>query len=124
MKKTLIVIAIAFVLSFVLTACGAGSSDASGFPTGRFVSATNSNYVYTFNADKTWEYVEWGTVEASGTYEVKGNRWTENGDVLCPFPATYEWSFDGANLTFTLVGEDECNGRREATDGQTYVLQP
>jgi hypothetical protein len=110
------------VFSLVLAACGSSSSGGGNFPVGKFVSTSDSHVGYYFNEDKTWSYFTYGEVGAQGKYSVKGNQWIEKGTEECPFPGTYEWSFDGTNLTFKLVGEDKCDPRREATDRQTFTL--
>jgi hypothetical protein len=107
------------LMLLIMTACGTSSGK---FPTGRFVSANDKNLGYIFHEDKTWQYRMYGSDGATGTYQVKGNLWIEQGTEECPFPGTYEWTFDGTNLSFKLSGEDKCDPRREATDGQTFVL--
>jgi hypothetical protein len=106
-----------------VSACTAGSSVKSDLPTGKFTSASDKFIRYEFNEDKTWAYVDAGMIAADGSYDVKGNQWIENGTEECQFPGTYEWSFDGTNLSFKLVGEDKCEPRKAATDGQTFVLE-
>ena len=110
------------VAVFVLSACSAGSSAEADFPTGRFSSSSERFISYEFNEDKTWAYLDAGAVQASGTYDVKDNQWIENGTDECPYPGTYEYTFDGTNLSFKLVGEDECAPRKSATDGKTFVI--
>lgn len=111
------------IIALVLTACAVNSTDNSKFPTGQFVSKTDSNLEYWFEKDQTWSYYLGGLMSGKGTYKVDGNLWIEQGTDECPFPGTYEWSFDGNNLTFKLQGEDQCDPRREATDNQTFVLK-
>jgi hypothetical protein len=115
-------IAVLLMMVVVLSACSTGSSEKSAFPTGKFMSVTSKFNGYVFNEDKTWAYLDVGMIGAEGTYSVKGSQWIENGTDDCPFPGTYEWTFDGSNLSFSLVGEDACEPRRAATDGQTFVL--
>lgn len=110
------------LFALVLAGCGSSSSDKAKFPTGKFVSVSNPLEGYYFNADNTWSYFTFGEIGAEGKYSVKGNQWTEKGTEECPFPATYEWTFDGTNLSFKLVGEDKCDPRRVSTDGQTFEL--
>jgi hypothetical protein len=105
-----------------LAACAGSSREDSGFPSGKFVLPNDQFTGYQFNADGTWTYFAFGEIGAEGKYSVKGNQWTEQGTEECPFVGTYEWSYDGSNLTFKLVGEDQCDPRREATDGVTFVL--
>lgn len=121
MKLISLAIGMVFV-ALVLVACGSSSSTTADFPTGKFVSVSNKFEGYYFNEDNTWSYFTYGEIGAEGEYSVKGNQWTEKGTEECPFSATYEWSFDGTNLTFKLVGEDKCEPRRVSTDGQTFVL--
>lgn len=103
-----------------------GEPASSKFPSGTFVDAQNKLRGYVFNEDFTWKYFTLGTgsTAASGTYSVDGNHWVEagGGGDNCQ-PATYEWSFDGTNLAFKLVGEDSCIARKASLDGHTFVLQ-
>lgn len=116
----------------VVTAAPPAASDFVDFPSGRFMAAHDPTSGYLFdNVALTWTYVYAGTagetVSATGSYTVQGNQWIENGTSTaeeCPFPAAYKWSFDGANLSFTLVGEDKCNQRKQLTDGRTFVRVP
>ncbi len=110
------------LVTLSLSACSAGSSEKSNFPTGKFMSFTDKFISYEFNEDGTWSYLDAGMVSADGTYTVKGNQWIENGTDECPFEGTYAWSFDGTNLSFKLVGEDACEPRKAATDGETFVI--
>lgn len=110
------------LLVLVLAACSGTSSDGPAFPTGRFISEQSKHVGYQFNEDQSWIYLYYGEHGAEGTYKVEGNLWIEQGTEDCPFPGTYEWAFDGTNLTFKLVGEDACEPRREATAGQTFTL--
>jgi hypothetical protein len=110
------------LIVFTLSACSSGASEKSAFPTGKFMSSADKFNGYVFNEDKSWAYLDVGMIGAEGTYQVKGNQWIEKGTEDCPFPGTYEWSFDGTNLSFKLVGEDACEPRKAATDGQTFVL--
>ena len=45
-----------------------------------------------------------------------GRRKTEyrNGSMI-------RWTYKGLKLTFNLVGEDKCDPRKDAMDGQTYI---
>jgi hypothetical protein len=118
-NKKLILLGIVRVLAALFfAACSSGSK----FPTGTFVSASDENREYVFNEDMTWAYKIGGLMSAKGTYKVDGNLWTEQGGPECPTKGTYQWSFDGKNLTFKLDGVDTCAPRKEATDGQTFVL--
>jgi len=92
------------LIAATLSACSTGSSAESKFPVGKFISAENKYLAYQLNQDNTWAYLSGAGIGAQGTYEVKGNQWINNGDEACPFPGTYEWSFDGTNLSFKLVG--------------------
>jgi hypothetical protein len=120
--KNLILIVLALGLAVNFLAACSGSPDIGDFPTGRFNSTESQHIAYVFNEDATWIFLYYGEHGAEGTYKVDGNLWIEQGTDECPFPGTYEWSFDGTNLTFKLVGEDACEPRRENTDGRTYIL--
>lgn len=115
------------VIALTTTACGNASSAASNFPTGKFVWAESEYVGIHLNEDKTWSGFYYGEEVDKGTYEVNGNLYTQtsvapNNPEECVAPATYEWSFDGTNLTFKLHGEDRCDIRRESFDGQTFIL--
>jgi hypothetical protein len=121
-KLLLILTAVLLLSSFLLSACGGTSAEQPKFPTGKFVTPDSKFTGYLFNEDKTWTFLYQGSIGAEGKYSVKGNLWTEEGTEECPFPATYEWSFDGTKLSFKLVGEDKCDPRRVNTDGRTFIL--
>jgi hypothetical protein len=121
-KKSIFFGLFSFLVLLSLAACSGTNSDQ--FPTGRFSNEKFINNEYVFNSDNSWVYYSGGSIGAQGTYQVDGNLWTEAGTSgECPFPATYEWTFDGKLLSFKLSGEDNCVPRREATDGQTFVLK-
>jgi hypothetical protein len=115
------------VVSLTVTSCGSDSSDQSNFPTGKFTWA-GSEYVGIYlNEDNTWSGFYYGEEVDKGTYEVKGNLYTQTSEAPnlpaeCAAPATYEWTFDGTNLSFKLYGEDKCDIRRESFDGQAFIL--
>jgi hypothetical protein len=111
------------IMLLVVSACAAGAADGPAFPTGTFVSEADGDVEYRFEDNGRWSYHAFGLTGAEGRYAVKGNVWTEQGGEDCPFPGSYEWTFDGSRLAFTLVGEDACDGRRQATDGQAFILQ-
>ena len=96
------------------------------FPTGVLVHETRSNLTIQFNDDGRYVVRVNDLVDATGTYTIRGNQYTEDTD----YPpcknartATYTWAFDGRNLTFQLVGEDDCTVRRRSLDGVTWVVQ-
>lgn len=109
-------------LSLVLSACGAASASSAKFPTGKFVSVSDANNAYEFNADNTWAYYLGGLMGAKGTYRVEGNRWIEEGTPECPFAGSYTWTYDGKTLAFQVEGDDNCAPRKEATHGQSFTL--
>lgn len=124
-KKSILLASLVILLALVLAACG--SSSQSNFPTGKFVWAGSDQVVIYLNEDNTWSGFYYGAEVDKGTYEVKGDLYTQTSEYPnipeeCASPATYEWSFDGTNLTFKLHGEDRCDIRRESFDGQTFIL--
>jgi len=121
--KSILFILIGLVLVvFFLAACSGASPEESAFPTGRFNSQQSEHIAYQFNEDDTWIFLYYGEHGAEGTFEIDGNLWIEQGTEECPFPGTYEWTFDGSRLSFKLVGEDACDPRRQNTDGKVYTL--
>jgi ABC-type oligopeptide transport system substrate-binding subunit len=122
-NRPLLMIALV-LLSLILAACNAASEKSAEFPVGKFVNTNDQNLAYEFKADNTWSYYLGGLMGAKGTHRVEGNLWIEEGTSECPVEGTYQWTYDGKNLTFTLQGDDGCQPRKEATDGQSFVLTP
>lgn len=128
MNKKIILLMIGMLVPLVLAACGSASLAESNFPTGKFVWAESDLVGIYLNEDNTWSAFYYGEEVDKGTYKVKGNLYTQTSDdppnltAECAAPATFEWSFDGTNLTFKLHGEDKCDIRRESFDGQTFIL--
>lgn len=122
-KKFALLILGMMLTTLIFTACGQQSSAASSFPTGKFVLPEDASQGINFNKDGTWSGFFGDQTVAEGSYQVKGDLYTEEaGPKACPTSATYKYSFDGTNLKFDLVGEDGCQNRRESLDGVTYVL--
>ena len=123
MNKNILLLVIGLMLgSLFLAACGTKSPDDYGFPTGKFAWAESEFVGMYLNEDMTWSGFYYGEEVDKGTYDVNDNLYTQETSQVCPSPATYEWSFDGTNLTFKLHGEDTCDIRRESFDGQTFIL--
>jgi hypothetical protein len=121
--QSLLGLSCVLVLTAVMAGCSAAGQNGASFPSGVLVSEANEDLEYRFTSNGTWSYHAFGLTGAEGRYTVKGNVWTEKGGEDCPFPGSYEWTFDGSHLSFKLIGEDKCDPRREATDGQVFVLQ-
>jgi len=122
-KKIILLEILLVLLSLALAACSSISSTKSNFPTGKFVLPDSTSEGIYFNEDGTWSGFYWEQTVAEGTYYVEGDLYTEEaGPKACPTSATYRYSFDGTNLKFELVGEDNCQNRRASFDGVTYVL--
>jgi hypothetical protein len=111
------------LFALALTACGGSSS--SGFPTGKFVDANNSEGGFIFNEDGTWESYNGIYTLAKGTYSATNDTYTEEtSNSECP-AMSFKYTFDGENLTFQLTEEaqaDPCSGRKDAFDNRTYIL--
>ncbi len=121
MKKAVVLSVVVVLTLVVLAACS--SAKGSDFPTGMFVSTSNPNNEVQYNQDNTWAYYMGGLMSAKGSYKVDKNLWIEQGTDECPFTGTYQWTFDGKTLSFKLQGEDQCEPRRLATDGQSFQLK-
>jgi len=123
MKNKKIFIIGLLLLSLMLAACG--SSNHSGFPTGKFVKSDNVNRVLSFNKDGTFSVFDSSVSLVSGKYSVDGDTVTDVANSQgCP-PMKFMYTFDGKNLTFNYVGipaDDPCDGRRNDFDNQTYLL--
>jgi hypothetical protein len=112
--------------SLILSACG--SSDKSGFPTGKFLNPESAiGAGMEFKEDGTWRAFNSSFTLARGTYSIDGDLYIEesnNGN--CPAPMSYKYSFDGTNLKFELTDQsknDTCGERKMGFDGVTYVLE-
>jgi hypothetical protein len=124
MNKKIVLLVLGLLMGMlILTACGSASSQASNFPTGKFLLQDSEYEGIYFNQDGTWSGFAFGQTIAEGTYHVKGDMYTEEASPDgCKTDGTYKYSFDGTNLKFELVGDDTCQNRRESLDGITYVL--
>ena len=113
-------IALLLVATLIFTACVSSTVGTSGFPTGRFVSASGTPTVE-FYEDGTGNWVSW---DLPFKYAVNGDLYTEmtfewpSGPQV---PATYYWTYDGENLTFELWGEDMRPQRQSVYEGETYI---
>ena len=113
------------LLSLVLTACG--GSSASGFPTGRFIQEGSKEYGMTFNADGTFSVASGANVFVTGTYTADDKTFTETSNTGgCETNVSFNYTFDGKNLTFTYAGNPEddadCTGRYADFNNVTYTL--
>lgn len=111
--------------SLIISAC-AGSTP-SNFPTGRFADPEDPLVGFDFHEDGTWNNFYYGAHEVWGTYSVKGDLYIEetNNFNCGKSPMSFRYTFDGTNLHFELTEEsknDECEGRRNAFDGTTWVI--
>jgi hypothetical protein len=129
MNKPKLITYLSLLFVVLISACGSAAPVATTpalepvkFPTGKFISVSNNIQEVEYRTDNTWSYYLGGLMSAKGTYKVDGNLWIEQGTKECPFPGTYLWSYDGKTLSFKLQGEDKCDPRRQATDGQSFTL--
>lgn len=137
MKKNTLWTLLFIMMIMALTACNAtanqaGSgetqeSSAAPFPTGKFTNPNDSFSGFYYYDDGTYAYFQDGSILVEGTYTIDGDILSDTVGGLaaeeegCGEPATYRWAYDGTNLNFTLVGEDNCAGRKSTMDGSTWV---
>ena len=126
-KKFLWLIIGLTVLVLSLAACGVSSSGKADFPTGKFIKSGTTDYGLAFNKDGTFSVFSGDTTYVNGTYEVKGNVFTEtSNDGDCETNVSFKYSFDGKNLTFSYAGNPDddttCDGRHADFNNVTYVL--
>lgn len=132
-KNMFVLLAGLTLLSFVLAACGASAvteeapaEAAASFPTGKFIKSGTDDYGLIFNEDGTFTAFSGSYTMVRATYKVEGNVLTEtsnNGG--CETNVSFNYTFDGANLTFTYAGkpeDDACDGRRADFNNVTYVM--
>jgi hypothetical protein len=110
MKKILWTITCILFVAATLCAC---SND--GFPTGTY---RNDSAVTEYRDDGTITMWDNDEIVTEGTYSVEGDEITWIQDSWCDEEnagsATYKWSADDDGLSFELIGEDLCEGRRNA----------
>ena len=125
-KKMYVLVISLLLLSLLLTACG--SSNKSGFPTGKFLDPESKiGEGYQFNEDGTWTVFNSTYTLGRGTYSVDGDLYIEetNNQNCGTNPMSFKYSFDGTTLKFELTEQsmnDDCDGRKRSFDGRTYVL--
>ncbi|MBK9007756.1 MAG: hypothetical protein IPM31_12265 [Anaerolineae bacterium] len=124
-KKFSLLVAVLMLAMLVLQACA--SKPSANFPTGRFANPEAPLEGFDFHEDGTWNNFYYGAHEVWGTYSVKGDLYIEetNNFNCGKSPMSFRYTFDGTNLHFELTEEsknDECEGRRGAFDGTTWVL--
>jgi hypothetical protein len=104
--------------------------DISPFPAGNFFHQNNPNLYFTFSEGGRWGHFEVGTqfALATGRFSVDGNIYTqESNSAGCPVPMSFEYTFDGKNLTFQLTDQsnaDTCGDRKDFYNDKVYILAP
>lgn len=84
---------------------------------------SNTPYTLTIqaNGDYVVDFEDDGTAEVIGSAKLEAGSITFNdksGRMSCPgVSAKYSFQIEGSTATFTLVGEDACNGRKQGMDG-------
>jgi major membrane immunogen (membrane-anchored lipoprotein) len=112
-------------MSLILAACG--SSSPSTFPSGNFIKSGTTDYGLVFNKDGTFSPFSGDTTFVTGTYSVDGNIFTEtSNDGGCKTNVSFNYIFDGMNLTFNYVGDPandaDCSGRNTDFNNVIYTL--
>lgn len=109
MKK--ILWTITFVLFFAVSLCACSNDE---FPTGSY---RHDEFVAEYRDDGTFTLYENGEISTEGTYSNEGDEVTWIQDSFCDAEnagsATYQWSADEHGLRFELIGEDQCEARRD-----------
>jgi hypothetical protein len=106
------------------------TADISPFPVGKFFHQNHPNLYYTFSEGGRWGHFEVGMqfALATGRFSVDGNIYTqESNSAGCPVPMSFEYTFDGKNLTFQLTDQsktDTCGDRKDFYNNKTYILSP
>jgi hypothetical protein len=106
------------------------TTDISPFPAGKFFHQNHPNLYFTFSEEGRWGHFEVGMqfALATGRFSVDGNIYTqESNSAGCPVPMSFEYTFDGKNLTFQLTDQskaDTCGDRKDFYNNKTYILEP
>ena len=124
--KLLLLVLIMASLSLLLAACSSQKEASLPFPTGKFISSADPDFVQVFNEDGTFMAIWKDSTLATGTYSVNGDIFTtDSTDSGCP-PWSFKYLWDGTNLVFNYIGDradDPCGATRgNAFDNQTYTL--
>jgi major membrane immunogen (membrane-anchored lipoprotein) len=126
MKKNMVLLVVVIlVVSIILSACS--SAGKSNFPTGKFIKSGTENYGLMFNADGTFSIFNGDITYVKATYTVDGDVFTEtSNDSGCETNVSFNYVFDGSNLTFKYVGDPDadlaCDGRHADFNNVTYTL--
>lgn len=100
------------------------NASTNDFPTGVFAHETRPSWTLQFNDDGSYVFRVDDVVDATGTYTISGDQYTEDTDYLpCrqARTATYRYCHEHGRLVFYLVGEDNCAERRASLDGVTWI---
>jgi hypothetical protein len=108
MKKILWTITCVLFLAAALSAC-----TSKEFPTGTF---TRQDVAVEYRDDGTFTLMGGDEIATEGTYSIDGDEISIR-DTYCDSEnagsATYKWQHEDGVLSFELIGEDLCEGRRD-----------
>jgi len=136
-NKFLIMLTTLMLFAMIASACGSTTPvetaapteevSVSSFPTGRFIQEGSREYGITFNEDGTFSVGNSTNTFLTGTYTADDKTFTETSNTGgCDTNISFNYTFDGKNLTFTYVGNPEddsdCNGRYADFNNVTYTL--
>jgi len=109
MKKTLWTIV--FILFVATALCACSSKE---FPTGTY---TYQKLTNVYRDDGTFTHMNGDEIVTEGTYSIEGDEIHWGHDTYCDRlnggTATYKWQYEDGMMSFELVGEDLCEGRRD-----------
>lgn len=109
MKKIIWTIVVVLLVAAALSAC---SSDE--FPYGTY---SRQDATVEYRNDGTFTYKFGDEVVTEGTYSIEGDEILWINDSVCDAEnagsARYKWQHEDGVLSFELIGEDLCEGRRE-----------
>ncbi len=137
MKTKLLVIGLV-LLSLILSACASESPTSAveptavpkpsggSFPTGTFIKSGETNYGLKVKADGTFLVFQGDMVYVTGTYKADNGVFTETSNTGgCDTNVSFNYKFDGTNLTFSYVGDPSadthCDGRHADFNNVTYT---
>jgi hypothetical protein len=87
---------------------------------GAWVTVLYDGEQVTLTLSESYYGITRGPNHASGAIAVHGDRIEFSQSSLCIGTGGYRWSLTQDSLLFTNVLSDQCGGRREVLDGQTY----
>jgi len=111
----------------LLSGCANFRAQAGTFPTGTYVWEHGDQFQMTWNKDGTFELYYHEDQITTGKYYIDEDVIIWGPDPEClrfnAGSAAYHWSLNDGDLSFKIIGEDNCRGR-DRVMGMVWVVKP